>query len=71
MPTLFCLSFDVGIVKKVLLLQVTENKFCLEEARPELTEDWDQRFLVSTLRRAADGTRLTLEQRADQDQVIY
>ena len=49
--------------------KVTENKFQLEVERPELLDDWDQRLVVSTLSRDLTGTRLTLLQTADKDQV--
>ena len=48
---------------------MTENKFQLEVERPELLDDWDQRLVVSTLSRDLTGTRLTLLQTADKDQV--
>ena len=48
---------------------MTENKFQLEVERPELLDDWDQRMVVSTLSRDLTGTRLTLLQTADKDQV--
>ncbi|XP_023333346.1 uncharacterized protein LOC111705120 [Eurytemora carolleeae] len=46
--------------------KVTENKFKVGEPTPELVEDWDQRFIVSTLSR--EEGRLQLEQVAEKDQ---
>ena len=36
--------------------------------RPELLDDWDQRFVMSTLSRDLTANRLTLVQTADKDQ---
>ena len=47
----------------------TENKFKCGEAKPELLDDWDQRLVVSTLFVNEDGTRLSLDQVAETDQV--
>ena len=47
----------------------TENKFKCGEAKPELLDDWDQRLVVSTLFVNEDGTRLSLHQVAETDQV--
>ena len=49
--------------------KLTENKFQLDIEKPELLEDWDQRFVFSTLSRDESGARLTLQQVADKDQV--
>ena len=48
--------------------KVTENKYQLEVERPELLDDWDQRFVMSTLSRDLTANRLTLVQTADKDQ---
>ena len=48
--------------------KLTENKWKLGEAKPELVEDWDQRMLVSTLTKENDNT-LVLLQEADKEQV--
>ena len=47
----------------------TENKFKCGEAKPELLDDWDQRLVVSTLFVNQEGTRLSLHQVAETDQV--
>ena len=47
----------------------TENKFKCGEAKPELLDDWDQRLVVSTLFVNQEGTRLSLHQVAERDQV--
>ena len=47
---------------------MTENKYQLEVERPELLDDWDQRFVISTLSRDLRANRLTLVQSADKDQ---
>ena len=47
----------------------TENKFKCGEAKPELVDDWDQRLVVTTLRVNEEGTRLSLHQLAETDQV--
>ena len=49
--------------------KVTENKYQLEVERPELLDDWDQRFVMSTLSMDHATTRLTLVQVAEKDQV--
>ena len=49
--------------------KVTQNKFQEEEPKPELTDDWDQRLIVTTLRREEEGRKLTLEQEADRAMV--
>ena len=47
----------------------TENKFKCGSARPELVDDWDQRLVVTTLAVNEEGTRLSLDQLAETDQV--
>ena len=47
---------------------MTENKYQLEVEKPELLDDWDQRFVISTLSRDLQTNRLTLVQTADKDQ---
>ena len=49
--------------------KVTENKFQLDVERPELLDDWDQRWVVSTLTREPNTNRMTLMQVAEKDQV--
>ena len=49
--------------------KVTENKFQLDIEKPEIVEDWDQRFVYSTLTRDESGARLTMQQIAEKDQV--
>ena len=56
--------------KCVVRRKLTENKFKPGEAKPELLEDWDQRLVVTTLIVDEEGTRLTLDQVAEKDQVI-
>ena len=48
--------------------KVTENKYQLEVEKPELLDDWDQRFVISTLSRDLQANRLTLVQTAEKDQ---
>ena len=48
----------------------TENKFKVGQARPELVDDWDQRLVVSSLHVNEEGTRLSLDQVAETDQVL-
>ena len=50
--------------------KVTENKFQLDIEKAELVEDWDQRFVYSTLSRDESGRRLTMQQIAEKDQVF-
>ena len=47
----------------------TENKFKCGEAKPELLDDWDQRLVVTTLLVNEEGSRLSLDQVAETDQV--
>ena len=47
---------------------MTENKYQLEVEKPELLDDWDQRFVISTLSRDLQTNRLTLVQTAEKDQ---
>ena len=47
---------------------MTENKYQLEVEKPELLDDWDQRFVISTLSRDLQANRLTLVQTAEKDQ---
>ena len=47
---------------------MTENKYQLEVEKPEFLDDWDQRFVISTLSRDLQANRLTLVQSADKDQ---
>ena len=49
--------------------KVTENKFQLDIEKFELVEDWDQRFVSSTLSKDESGRRLTVQQVAEKDQV--
>ena len=49
--------------------KVTENKFQLDVERPELLDDWDQRWVMSTLTREPNTNRMTLMQVAEKDQV--
>ena len=51
--------------------KVTENKFQLEVERPELLDDWDQRWVMSTLTREPNTNRMTLMQVAEKDQVCH
>lgn len=52
--------------------KLTENKYKPGEAKPELVEDWDQRFLVTTLSMKPNeggiGSHLLLEHLAEKDQ---
>ena len=50
---------------------MTENKYQLEVEKPELLDDWDQRFVISTLSRDLQANRLTLVQTADKDQATH
>ena len=50
--------------------KMTENKYQLEVERPELLDDWDQRWVMSTLTRDTGANRMTLTQVAEKDQVI-
>ena len=47
----------------------TENKFKAKEAKPELLDDWDQRLVITTLENNDQGSRITLNQVAEKDQV--
>ena len=49
--------------------KMTENKYQLEVERPELLDDWDQRWVMSTLTRDTGANRMTLTQVAEKDQV--
>ena len=53
---------------KTRVWKVTQNKFQLEEERPELVDDWDQRLLMSSLSWNVKANRLTLLQVAEKDQ---
>ena len=53
---------------KTRVWKVTQNKFQLEEERPELVDDWDQRLLMSILSWNVKANRLTLLQVAEKDQ---
>ena len=48
---------------------MTENKFQLDVERPELLDDWDQRWVMSTLTRDMATNRMTIAQVAEKDQV--
>merc|ERR1719433_2236869 len=48
----------------------TENKFKCGEAKPELLDDWDQRLVVTTLLVNEEGSRLSLDQVAETDQLF-
>ena len=37
--------------------------------QPELLEDWDQRFVTTTLTRGDGGNRIVMQQVADKDEV--
>ena len=49
--------------------KLTENKFKAKEAKPELLDDWDQRLVITTLENNDQGSRITLNQVAEKDQV--
>ena len=38
---------------------------------PELMDDWDERLVVTLMEVNGEGTKLTLKQVAEQDQVIF
>jgi len=45
----------------------TENRFKPAEAKPEVVEDWDPRFVVTTLSCSQEGDRVTMVQVAEKD----
>ena len=49
--------------------KLTENKFKAGEPKPELGEDWDQRLLMSSLKREQEGQWIVLDQVAERYQV--
>ena len=48
--------------------KVTENKFQLDVEIPEMLDDWDQRWVMSTLTR--ENNRITLNQIAEKTEVF-
>jgi hypothetical protein len=41
------------------------------EHKPELLDDWDQRLVVTLMEVNEEGTKLTLKQMAEKDQVRF
>ena len=48
--------------------KVTQNKFQLDVEIPEMLDDWDQRWVMSTLSR--ENNRITLNQIAEKTEVF-
>jgi len=48
--------------------KMTANKFMLEEAKPELLEDWDPRLVITTLTYDEEAGVLVMDQAAEKDQ---
>ena len=51
--------------------KLTENKLAVGVPQPELLEDWDQRFVTTTLTRGDGGNRIIMQQVADKDEVSH